>query len=190
MLVTLKASSDKLNALLARLDRYGPNNRSERIGVDLAVLAQRICARLASVHPVSLVSAVKAEVLADPDALEQALVHLVQNAIDASGTTSPVFLHVGCDGVRGRIEIVDAGCGMSPEFVRNGLFKPFVSSKPDGFGIGAFEAREMIRAMGGRLDVELREGIGSRFVVSLPMAAVSELMAGAAMARPASEKAA
>ena len=44
---------------------------------------------------------------------------------------------------------------MSPEFVRDGLFKPFVSSKAGGFGIGAFEAREMVRAMGGRLDVEI-----------------------------------
>ena len=52
------------------------------------------------------------------------------------------------------IEVVDSGGGMSPEFVRTRLFKPFVSSKPGGFGIGAFEARELIRAMGGRLEVE------------------------------------
>src|SRR3712207_6890126 len=45
------------------------------------------------------------------------------------------------------IEVVDSGAGMSPEFVRTRLFKPFHSSKPGGFGIGAFEAREMIRAM-------------------------------------------
>ena len=57
---------------------------------------------------------------------------------------------------------------MSPEFIRNGLFKPFVSSKNGGFGIGAFEARELIRSMGGRLDVESREGLGTRFSIHLP----------------------
>ncbi|MCP5396934.1 MAG: hypothetical protein H6918_09420 [Sphingomonadaceae bacterium] len=39
----------------------------------------------------------------------------------------------------GRLDIVDSGCRMSPDFIRNGLFKPFVSSKNGGFGIGAFE---------------------------------------------------
>jgi signal transduction histidine kinase len=59
---------------------------------------------------------------------------------------------------------------MSPEFIRSRLFKPFHSSKPGGFGIGAFEARELVRAMNGRLDVESREGIGTRFVLRLPFA--------------------
>jgi signal transduction histidine kinase len=64
---------------------------------------------------------------------------------------------------------------MSPEFVRKQLFKPFVSSKPGGFGIGAFEARELVRAMRGRLDVESREGLGSRFVIRLPLATTTTL---------------
>ena len=59
---------------------------------------------------------------------------------------------------------------MSPEFVRSRLFKPFDSSKQGGFGIGAFEARELVRAMRGRLDVESREGLGTRFSVRLPLA--------------------
>ena len=67
--------------------------------------------------------------------------------------------------------VIDSGSGMSPEFVRTRLFKPFQSSKPGGFGIGAFEARELIRAMGGRLDVESEEGLGTRFIVHLPSAA-------------------
>jgi signal transduction histidine kinase len=65
---------------------------------------------------------------------------------------------------------------MSPEFVRTRLFKPFVSSKPGGFGIGAYEARELVQAMRGRLDVESREGLGSRFVVRLPLSAASGLI--------------
>jgi signal transduction histidine kinase len=64
--------------------------------------------------------------------------------------------------------------------VRTGLFKPFVSSKKSGFGIGAFEAREMVKAMGGRLMVESREGVGSRFSVSLPVPETARILASRA----------
>ena len=108
--------------------------------------------------------------------LEQALVHLVQNAIDASGPDTPVFIDQRVDGANATIEVVDSGSGMSPEFVRTRLFKPFHSSKQGGFGIGAFESRELVRAMGGRLDVESREGIGTRFIIVLPLSEAAKLM--------------
>ena len=169
MLVTLRNSTEKLNALLARLSRYGAGQGQEVREVDLASLAKGIAERFKSVHPVAITKAEPVIVLADVESLEQALIHLVQNAIDASGKQDPVFLDVHSDGLAGKINVVDSGSGMSPEFVRNGLFKPFVSSKQGGFGIGAFEAREMIRSMGGRVNVESREGVGSRFSVVLPV---------------------
>ncbi|WP_416831679.1 MAG: XrtA/PEP-CTERM system histidine kinase PrsK [Erythrobacter sp.] len=169
MLVTLRNSTEKLNALLARLSHYGAGQGQEVREVDLASLAKGIAERFKSVHPVAITKAEPVIVLADVESLEQALIHLVQNAIDASGKRDPVFLDVHSDGLAGQINVVDSGFGMSPEFVRNGLFKPFVSSKQGGFGIGAFEAREMIRSMGGRVNVESREGVGSRFSVILPV---------------------
>ncbi|MEO1047824.1 MAG: XrtA/PEP-CTERM system histidine kinase PrsK [Pseudomonadota bacterium] len=168
MLVTLRKSSEKLNALLARLGRYG-SGPVDAIGeIDLADIARALEKRFEPSHPVVVASTKSATVLADAEALEQALIHLVQNAIDASEGESPIHISVAGDALQGCLDIVDAGCGMSPEFVRTGLFKPFVSSKQGGFGIGAFEAREMIKAMGGRLQVESREGVGTRFSVQLP----------------------
>ncbi|MFZ1742457.1 MAG: XrtA/PEP-CTERM system histidine kinase PrsK [Pontixanthobacter sp.] len=173
MLVTLKNSADKLNGLLARLGRYGGNSSDKREPVDLDLIAKRVVAQYRDSHQVTVVRSENSLVLADAEGLEQALVHLVQNAIDASEPETPVYLDISSDGVRGRIDVIDSGVGMSPEFVRDGLFKPFVSSKNAGFGIGAFEAREMIRAMGGRLDVESRQGLGTRFTVSFPLSAVA-----------------
>ena len=170
MLVTLRNSSEKLNALLARLGRYGAQGGQPARETDLAALSREIAARFKAVHPVEVVRAERAIVLADAEALDQALVHLVQNAIDASEPDEPVMLDVGSSGLTGHVEAIDTGSGMTPEFVRSGLFKPFVSSKQGGFGIGAFEAREMVRAMGGRLHVESREGLGTRFSVTLPIA--------------------
>jgi len=100
-------------------------------------------------------------------------VHLIQNAIEASDKDAPVFLRCSLDGLHGVIEVIDSGSGMSPEFIRTRLFKPFVSSKSGGFGIGAFEARELIRAMDGQLDVESREGLGTRFFIRLPLSGLS-----------------
>jgi signal transduction histidine kinase len=59
---------------------------------------------------------------------------------------------------------------MSAEFLRTRLFRPFDTAKPGGFGIGAYEARELVRGMGGQLQVESREGVGTRFVIRLPAA--------------------
>ncbi len=171
MLVTLKNSADKLNALLARLGRYGAPETEAPCEFDVDRVARQVVEKLGRIHPVALLRAEPAYVRANPDALEQALVHLVQNAIDASDRDSSVLLEVSGDGVSARIRVTDNGCGMSPQFVRRELFKPFVSSKSGGFGIGAFEARELIRAMGGRLEVESRVGLGTRFTVILPLEA-------------------
>lgn len=169
MLVTLRNSADKLSGLLARLGRYGamPVNNLRRI--DLAALARQVAKRFRPVHPVALTREESVAVMGNPEALEQVLAHLVQNAIDASEPEVPVFLDVTAESLFGTVDVIDSGCGMSPEFVHAGLFKPFVSSKSGGFGIGAFEARELVKGMGGRVAVESRQGLGTRFSVVLPL---------------------
>ncbi len=173
MLVTLSKSAEKLNALLARLGRYGSSGGAARTHHDLVGLARRVANRFEGIHAVELTRTDPCEVLADGEGLEQALVHLVQNAIDASPSSMPVYLDVSCDGLQGRLDVIDSGQGMAPQFIREGLFKPFVSSKDGGFGIGAFEARELVRGMGGRLEVESREGLGTHFTILLPLSAAA-----------------
>ena len=178
MLVTLKNSSDKLNALLARLGRYGSQGHEGVQAVAIAPLLRRIVERYRTQHEVTLIDAVECSIQAQPEALEQAVVHLVQNAVEASGKDQPVLLRAFRDGNEVVLEVTDSGPGMAPEFVRSRLFKPFHSSKPNGFGIGAFEARELVRAMGGRLEVESHEGLGSRFAVRFQLAEAAELIRG------------
>lgn len=169
MIVTLRNSAEKLNALIARLSRYGGGS-SDIAVFDAGALVRSIAAQFAARHPVVAHDIPALPVKGSHEALEQSLVHLVQNAIDASPAQAPVTLVVAGEGANARIEVIDTGTGMSPEFIRSRLFKPFVSSKQGGFGIGAFEARELVRGMGGRLDVESREGLGSRFIIRLPLA--------------------
>ncbi|MCX7863949.1 MAG: PEP-CTERM system histidine kinase PrsK, partial [Novosphingobium sp.] len=175
MLVTLRNSAEKLNGLIQRLSRYGTGavERLERIAARRVVEA--VMERFRSKPQVMLAQSEDVEITANAHSLEQVLVHLVQNALDASAPDRPVFLSLCVDGLNARFEVVDSGCGMSPEFIRTRLFKPFDSTKPGGFGIGAYEARELVRAMRGRLEVESREGLGSRFIVRIPLAAATGL---------------
>ena len=176
MLVTLRNSADKLKALLARLSRYGSSSAEALEPVRADVVAKGVAAQLGQHHPVTLVEIEPIEIAASRGALEQVLLHLVQNAIDASAASSPVFVRVGKAGTHGEIEVLDSGHGMSPEFVRTRLFKPFDSTKSGGFGIGAYEARELVRAMGGRLEVESRESLGTRFVIRVPLSETAEVI--------------
>lgn len=169
MLVTLRNSADKLNTLLARLNRYGSGAARTNTALDIQAVAERVVAQFKGGHPITLLSGEPVIAHAEAEGLEQALTHLVQNAIDATEDETPVFLNIATDGISATIELVDSGAGMTAEFVRNGLYKPFVSSKQGGFGIGAFEARSTVMAMGGRMDVELREGLGTRFVLTFPV---------------------
>jgi len=174
MLVTLRNSADKLNSLIARLSRYGAGAIDHLEDVSAAEIVRSLTERFNS-NSAGSVQVILAEcenlvVTANRDSLEQVLVHLVQNGIDASGPGQPVCISLTADGLNARFDVLDSGSGMSPEFIRTGLFKPFVSTKQGGFGIGAFEARELVRAMRGRLEVESREGLGSRFIVRIPLA--------------------
>ena len=177
MQITVRNAADKLNGLIAKLSRYGANPLERLEEVDPGEVIQAIAARQGQAHPIAFSSLpAPMRVIGNRDTLEQVLVHLVQNAIDASAKDAPITLGIRSEGLHAAIEVVDSGTGMSPDFVRNRLFKPFVSTKPGGFGIGAFEARELVRAMQGRLDVESREGLGSRFVIRLPLAEAAGLL--------------
>jgi signal transduction histidine kinase len=69
------------------------------------------------------------------------------------------------------LSVVDNGCGMSPEFVRDSLFRPFQSTKQHGLGIGLFQLRTIVLAHGGSVHVDSEPGHGTTFRVTLPLKA-------------------
>ena len=69
------------------------------------------------------------------------------------------------------IEIEDTGTGMSDEFIQSELFKPFKSTKgTKGMGIGVYEAREIILAIGGQIEVSSEVNVGTCFKLTIPAA--------------------
>lgn len=175
MVATLQESAARMNDLLARLSQRQPVPTGAPQPLDLIALARGMADARRAQHPVRVEGEGPVRAMADAVRLDQLLGHLLQNAIEASAPDAPVTLRVGQGDGMAVIEVVDEGRGMSPAFVRERLFKPFFSSKPDGFGIGAFEASQLAQAMGGRVEVTSREGEGSTFRVLLPPAPATSM---------------
>jgi putative PEP-CTERM system histidine kinase len=104
-----------------------------------------------------------------PDRLRSAVTHLVQNALDASPPGDAVQVSARCRDGQFVVDVVDRGPGMDEAFIRDGLFQPFRSTKSGGYGIGAYQTRELIRASGGDLEVMSRPGAGTTMRIVLPL---------------------
>ena len=168
MIATLRGSVGKMTDLLARLAPASDQRSAKLEPTPLRPLVAALVATRRAGHDITLSGDGNHWVLADPLLLEQAIGHLLQNAVDASGPSQGVKVRMGGDGSEVTISITDLGPGMDSDFIRTRLFQPFASTKEGGFGVGAFEARSLVAAMGGRLSVDSRPSKGSRFTIHLP----------------------
>jgi putative PEP-CTERM system histidine kinase len=108
----------------------------------------------------------------DADRLVMVLSHLIGNAQDATGDGGEVRVQTSHDQLTASVAITDTGCGMTAEFVRDRLFRPFDSTKgSQGMGIGAYQAREFARQMQGDLKVVTAPGAGTTVTLTLPVSA-------------------
>ncbi len=104
-----------------------------------------------------------------PAKLNQVVLNLVANAIDACSRGDRITIASRAVGENVEIEIADTGSGIAPE-VLDKIFDPFFTTKPQGqgTGLGLSITYGIVKAHGGRIDVESVVGEGTRFVVSLP----------------------
>lgn len=108
------------------------------------------------------------EVLVDPFQLQQALLNLLINALDASPPGSTVALGGRLEGSGGLLLTVQNPGAAIPEETRERLFEPFFSTKPSGTGLGLAIARTIARAHGGELWLEANEPGLVRFAIRIP----------------------
>lgn len=110
-------------------------------------------------------------VRADTEQLATVLGHVIRNAQDAAKAHGHVTLRLERRAAHAAIEIEDDGPGMDEDFIRNRLFRPFFTTKASrGMGIGAYQAREYVRSLGGTLHVDSTPGEGTVFAIELPLA--------------------
>lgn len=113
----------------------------------------------------------------DPERLDTVLNHLLQNALEAAGPQGEIALafhrDAAADGAWAVVTVSDNGPGMDRAFIETKLFQPLTTVKSSGFGIGAFQTRQIVGEMGGRLDVDSEVGRGTRMIVHLPLRAAT-----------------
>lgn len=169
MLMTVENSLDRMRQLMLQL-REGATPTGTVHGVDLSAIVQRI-AQVAEGRGRTLDVQQTEPLVArgHEERLERIIGHMVQNAFDATEVPGRVWLVLGRSAGMAMVEIGDTGRGMSEEFVRERLFKPFQTTKEAGMGIGAYESFQYVQELGGKIVVDSELGRGTVIKILLPL---------------------
>ncbi|MDX2222397.1 MAG: PEP-CTERM system histidine kinase PrsK [Rhodospirillaceae bacterium] len=188
---TIRDSVTRMHQMLEQL-RAGRRGDA-RDTSDLAGLLKELAARwrLRSDRVTLAVPDRPVPVQGDRARLEAMTGHVVGNALDAAGETGHVTVALtdapeAAGAGRCLLTVTDTGAGMDPRFIEEKLFQPLDSTKQSGYGIGAFQARQLARELGGRLEVDSAIGRGTSIRITLnaaqgataPAAAMADTVVG------------
>lgn len=175
MNLTLRNAVDKLNSLLVQIrggDPKADNMASAgNKNVDVVELVKDFVGKKQGLGlPVAVEDTISpaCATITDDHTLINVLEHVVANAIEVTPADADVKVQLSAKAGAIRIAVQDQGPGMSQEFINERLFRPFRTTKAQGFGIGAYQARENVRKLGGNFEVFSTEGHGTSIVISLP----------------------
>jgi two-component system sensor histidine kinase HydH len=107
-------------------------------------------------------------VMLDTERFQQVLMNVFVNAIDAMPNGGTLTVSARSDGADVIIEVDDDGLGIDPGMVTR-VFDPFVSTKPEGVGLGLVNARAVVEGHGGRIELTPRQPRGTRARIMLPV---------------------
>lgn len=166
---TVNHAVEKMRQLMLQL-REGARPTGLSSGVNLPALAGRMQASARQRGRELVVQADgSVQTRGVEERIERVIGHAVQNAMEASGDDQVVRLSIDAIGSYARVRVEDDGVGMTEDFVRDRLFKPFQSTKAHGMGIGAFESLQYVRELGGKMEVASKPGQGTTITFLLPL---------------------
>ena len=169
MLMTVESSLEKMRRLMLQL-REGAVPSGGSRGVELTRVLHRLSALATSQgRRLEVDEQERLSTRGHEDRLERVLGHLVQNALDATPPSGKVWLQVSRHSGQILLTVGDTGAGMTEEFVRTRLFRPFNTTKSSGMGIGSYESFQYLRELGGSITVHSKPGTGTVLTVLLPL---------------------
>jgi PAS domain S-box-containing protein len=110
----------------------------------------------------------KIKLRTDPDILRKALNNIVENALEAMPNGGELRASTDVEGDKVVIKIADTGLGI-PDEAREKIFTPLYTTKPGGMGLGLTYSKRAVQALGGKIGFESKSGIGTTFIVELPL---------------------
>ncbi|MEJ2200509.1 MAG: PEP-CTERM system histidine kinase PrsK [Desulfuromonadaceae bacterium] len=167
MFETLENTTHNMKSLIARLQNVKQKPQlqlAEHNLLDLVKAGVALSGGAGTIVEGEIVT-----VLADGAEIQKVLLNLIHNAHEATSGDAPVRVQIGREDMA-FVRVIDQGCGMSDEFIRNRLFKPFETTKKKGLGIGLYQCRQVIEDHGGRIEVQSAENEGTTFTFWLPLA--------------------
>lgn len=170
-ITTVENSVDKMSRLLAHIRSGGVQARETAV-VDVCEMLGDVCETMSSGLPVPSLDcqATGIRVRCNLDRFAAVVGHVIRNAQDATPDDGRLTVRLFKQNDQAVIEVQDTGAGMDQDFIRDQLFRPFVSTKgASGMGIGAYETREFIRGLGGDVQVFSRPDEGTTFRMSVPI---------------------
>lgn len=160
-----------MNHLISRLSVLKQRPELKPLAMDLNTVVNQALGQWQAVSSIELTKDLQPLPLVhiDADQIQNVVTNLILNARDAIGQRGQICVQTGRDNGWAVLTVRDNGCGMSQEFLRQSLFRPFQTTKKGGTGIGIFQCKLIVEAHGGKIEVESELGQGSAFRVFLPV---------------------
>ena len=169
MLMTVEHSVERMRQLMMQL-REGATPVDSPRGIELGDVIRRIqTAKESQGRELEVELLEKVVAKGHEDRIERVIGHIVQNALDATEKEGRVWIRLERNGMNAMIKVGDTGHGMTPEFLRERLFKPFQTTKPAGMGIGAYESFQYVHELGGKVSVDSTVNVGTEVSLLLPL---------------------
>ncbi len=164
-------TAQRIDDMIARLSALRQRPDSVRVEADLNQLVSDALDRVNEMPNVEVTRELQPlpSILADREQIQNVVTNLVLNARDALGSEGRIQVRTEHRAGFVVLSVVDNGCGMSPAFLKESLFRPFQSTKKKGLGIGLFQSRAIVQAHGGGIHVESEVGKGTTFLASFPV---------------------
>ena len=167
MLDTVSNTVDNMKGLITRLKNL---KEKPQLILETVDLKKIIDDAVGTVGGEIAATGENARIDADEEEIYKVVLNLLINAKEASVDRAPIHLEYGQEDGLVFIHVTDKGCGMSAQFIKDRLFKPFETTKKHGFGIGLYQCKQIIESHRGRIIVESSQGEGTKFSIFLPCA--------------------
>lgn len=161
----------RINDLINRMNALRHELRLKPAELDLNLVVTEALTNLNGTLNTNLVTRFDQipRISADRQQLQSVFTNLFLNARDAVGTNGQITVETIRQGDWVALSVSDNGCGMTDQFIKTSLFRPFRSTKKKGLGIGMFQSKTIVEAHHGKIHVESELGVGTTFRVMLPL---------------------